>query len=128
MHRIFEQFCSLKSVLIFYVNSLSTNQMVHLHTQLTTAFNIAHIEVTFQMIYRVPGMQHLERPKIFSVYFMGDFQSLVVYGIDKICLKLGLYIIYFNYMWVLSLTSMSFILYTYIYNYICIYMCIIIHL
>lgn len=120
---MFEQFCSLKSVLIFYVNSLSTNQMVHLHTQLTAAFNIAHIEITFQMIYCAPGMQHLERPKIFSVYLVGDFQSLVVYGIDKICLKLGLYIIYFNYMWVLSLTSMSFIYYIYIYTIIYVYIC-----
>lgn len=63
--------------------------------------------------------------KIFLVYLMGNFQSLVVYGIEKICLKLGSYIVDFNCIWILSLTSINYIWYIYkdtiIHAYICAY-------
>ena len=97
------------------MNSFSTDQQ-YLCNHLTAAFNTFHIEIAFQMIYCSPCMQHLKQPKTFSVYLMGKIQSLVVSGIEKICLTLGPYIMDFNYMWILSLTSINYVCYIYKYK------------
>lgn len=68
------------------------------------------------MIYCSPCMQHLKQPKTFSVCLMGKIQSLVVSGIEKICSTLGPYIMDFNYMWILSLTSINYVCYIYKYK------------
>ena len=65
------------------MNLFSAYHIVHLHSKVTPAFNTFHTEITSSDMYSVPIMQHLRQPKIFPVYLMWDFLSLVISYIWK---------------------------------------------